>query len=245
MGTGSPRRRGAPSGCPVALGTSCPRRGAGTLQRERPTNLENLHRRLLPARALRLSGPLRRGPGSEGRRRPQPRARTSQSPAPPRAAGAAYRGLSIEELSVAPELGWSQRAGNPELRGQWLRVGFPLHRAAKGNQRESCVAAGILVELSTLSTARILAGRRYSNGTLTRSIWLMDYCNNEAPRNWNFLQVSPAERVKGCNRLPITGSFLSVHCDRETGSLDNQMAEWLRIPHLDQDCLLMDTSCHT
>lgn len=93
VGTGSPRRRGAPSGFLVALGTSCPRRGAGTLQRERPTYLENLHRRLSPARALRLSGPLRRGPGSEGRRRPHPRARTSQSPAPPRAAGAAYRGL--------------------------------------------------------------------------------------------------------------------------------------------------------
>lgn len=95
---------------------------------------------------------------------------------------------------MAPELDWSQRAGNPELSGQWLCVGFPLDRAAKGNQRESCVAAGILVELSTLSTAGIQAGRRYSNGTLTGSIRLMDYCNNEAPRNWNFLQVSPAER---------------------------------------------------
>lgn len=38
VGTGSPRRRRAPSGFPVALGTPCPRRGAGTLQRElRPT----------------------------------------------------------------------------------------------------------------------------------------------------------------------------------------------------------------
>lgn len=95
---------------------------------------------------------------------------------------------------MAPELGWSRRAGNPELRGQWLREGFPLDRTAKSNQRESCVAAGILVEWSTHSTARILAGRRYSNGTLTLSISLMDYCNNEAPRNWSFPQVSPAER---------------------------------------------------